>query len=148
MKSKPFLIASFVFGGLGLLVLIMTVVSFFSGEALISRGIGSLLGLDKNSFSDATMGQIAVVFFIPAFVFAFRSFADNDEPENSDTTKISVSNSTEQPEVLEPSEVLEQPERLEPSEPSEPLEQDGTDSGTQLLKEEAEAAPAGVTESM
>ena len=84
LKGKPFLITSLVFGGLGLIVLILTVISFFCGDNLISAAIGELIHMGTDSFNDATMGQIAVVFFIPAFIFAFRSFADNDDTESSD----------------------------------------------------------------
>ena len=79
LKNKPFLIAAIVFGTLGILVLILTAISFFEGDNLISGAIGSLLGLDKESFRDSTMAQIAVVFFIPTFIFAFRALADIDD---------------------------------------------------------------------
>ena len=79
MKNKPFLISAIVFGGLGLLVLLLTVISFFEGDNLISGAIASLLNLSKDSFNDATMAQVAVVFFIPTFIFAFRTLADEDE---------------------------------------------------------------------
>ena len=45
MKNKPFLISAIVFGGLGLLVLLLTVISFFEGDNLISGAIASLLNL-------------------------------------------------------------------------------------------------------
>lgn len=78
MKGKPFLIAALVFGGLGIIMLILTAISFFCGDNLISYAIARALLLDSSSFSDATMGQMAVVLFIPSFIFAFRSFADAD----------------------------------------------------------------------
>ncbi len=77
-KGKPFLIASLVFGGLGIIVLVLTVVSFFCGDQLISSAISSMLNLEKGAFTDTTMAQIAVVLFLPTFIFAYRSFADND----------------------------------------------------------------------
>ena len=85
IKGKPFLISAIVFGGLGLIVLVLTVISFFCGDNLISSGIATMLGLDKESFTDATMGQIAVVFCIPTFIFAFRSLAETEEDVEEET---------------------------------------------------------------
>ena len=79
IKGKAFLISAIVFGGLGLIVLVLTVISFFCGDNLISSAIATALGLDKESFTDATMGQIAVVFCIPTFIFAFRSLYETEE---------------------------------------------------------------------
>ena len=78
-KEKPFLLASVIFGGLGLIMLILTVISFFCGDQLISGAICSMLNLEKDAFTDATMAQIAVVLFLPTFIFAYRSFADSDD---------------------------------------------------------------------
>lgn len=94
MKSRPFLIAALGFGGIGVIVLILTIISFFCGDNLISAAIGGGLGLGTDSFNDATMGQISVVFFIPAFIFAFRCFADNEsEPEPEEFVTITDSDS-------------------------------------------------------
>lgn len=78
-KEKPFLLASIIFGALGLIMLILTVISFFCGDQLISGAIRSMLNLDSESFNDSTMAQIAVVLFLPTFIFAYRSFADSDD---------------------------------------------------------------------
>lgn len=83
MKGKPFLIAALVFGGLGFIMLIMTMISYFCGDGLISGALAQMLSVGKDSFTDATMAQISIVFFIPAFIFAYRALSDNDE-ENAE----------------------------------------------------------------
>ena len=78
MKSKPFLITAAVFGSLGILTLLLTVISFFNGDSSITGSIESMLNMDEGSIKNDVLAQISVVFFIPAFIFAFRAFADND----------------------------------------------------------------------
>ena len=78
-KGKPFLLAAVIFGAAGFIILILAIVSYFCGDDLISGAIGSLLNMEKGVFTDATLAQISLVLFIPTFVFAYRSFAD-DEP--------------------------------------------------------------------
>ena len=78
MKSKPFLITAAVFGSLGILTLLLTVISFFNGDSSITGAIESMLNMDEGSIKNDVLAQISVVFFIPAFIFAFRTFADND----------------------------------------------------------------------
>lgn len=77
-KNRPFLLASLIFGELGFIMLVLTVISFFCGNSLISGAICTMLHLEDEAFTDATMAQIAVVLFLPAFIFAYRSFADNE----------------------------------------------------------------------
>ena len=77
-KNRPFLLTSLIFGELGFIMLVLTVISFFCGNSLISGAICTMLHLEDEAFTDATMAQIAVVLFLPAFIFAYRSFADND----------------------------------------------------------------------
>ncbi len=78
-KGKPFLVASVIFGGLGLIMVVLTVISFFSGDQLISGAVSSVLHLGPDTFTDSTMAQIAVVLFLPTFIFAYRSFSDSED---------------------------------------------------------------------
>ena len=78
MKGKAFFISALVFGGLGFIMLVLTCISYFCGDNLISAAIGHMMGLSTESFNDATMAQISIVLFIPTFIFGFRALADND----------------------------------------------------------------------
>ena len=94
-KSKPFFIASLVFGGIGLTILVVAVISFFCGDNVISGAIGGLMHLNTASFNDSTMAQIAVVFFIPTFIFAFRFFVDNEPSPAGTKTAPTINAVTE-----------------------------------------------------
>lgn len=78
MKSKAFLITAAVFGLLGMITLLLTVISFLSGSDAIRDAISSMFSISKDSLKDEILAQISIVFFIPAFIFAFRTFVDND----------------------------------------------------------------------
>ena len=79
LKGKPFLIVALVFGSLGLLMLVITVASFFNGDdSTITTGIADLLHVDHESIKNETLAQISIVFFIPTFIFAYRSFIDTE----------------------------------------------------------------------
>ncbi len=78
LKGKPFLIVALVFGSLGLLMLVITVASFFNGDDSITTGIADLLHVDHESIKNETLAQISIVFFIPTFIFAYRSFIDTE----------------------------------------------------------------------
>ena len=81
MKGKAFFISALVFGGLGIIMLVLTLISYFCGDELISGAIAQMLGLSTESFNDATMAQISIVLFIPAFIFGYRALSDNDEAD-------------------------------------------------------------------
>ena len=95
MKGKAFFISALVFGGLGFIMLVLTCISYFCGDNLISAAIGQTMGLSTESFNDATMAQISIVLFIPTFIFGYRALSDNDEPDVAETEK----SSDEQPAV-------------------------------------------------
>lgn len=78
-SSRPFLIAAAVFGMLGLVMLVLTVASFFIGGGEVAAWLSSVLHVDSGKLKDDTFAQVAVVLFIPAFIFAYRAFCDAQE---------------------------------------------------------------------
>ena len=46
-KNRPFLLASLIFGELGFIMLVLTVISFFCGNSLISGAICTMLHLES-----------------------------------------------------------------------------------------------------
>ena len=76
MKNKPFLIASLIFGIIGIALLTIAGVSFMANSTLISDALSSFLNIDKKSFSNAIIAELGVVFLVPSFIFAYRSILD------------------------------------------------------------------------
>ena len=75
MKNKPFLIAAMVFGGIGLFILLVSALIFLTKNTSICTNLGKLLG---TSISTSTLAELAAVFFMPAFVFAYKSFSSEE----------------------------------------------------------------------
>ena len=77
-KKNPFLVASLIFGGLALLFLVTATISFAANDNTISNAIANLFKMKPESFTNYTLGQLAVIFTIPAFIFAYRSMEDHN----------------------------------------------------------------------
>lgn len=75
MKNKPFLIAAIVFGCIGLFLLFASALIFLTKNTSICTNLGKLLG---TSISASTISELAAVFFMPAFVFAYKSFSSEE----------------------------------------------------------------------
>lgn len=71
MKNKPFLIAALVFGSIGLLLLVASALIFLTKNTSICFNLGRLLG---TTVTTSSISELAAVFFMPAFVFAYKSF--------------------------------------------------------------------------
>lgn len=112
MKGKPFFISAIVFGGLGFIILVLTLISFFCGDDLISGAIAQKLNLSNESFNDATMAQISIVLFIPAFIFGFRAFSENDEDDGGDKEEKIKESIEEEIAVVQPSVITAEAEQI------------------------------------
>lgn len=73
IKKNPFMIASLIFGGLALLLLITAALSLLWHDTTISNALAKLFHMSQESFTNETIGQLSVVLFVPAFIFAYRS---------------------------------------------------------------------------
>lgn len=73
LKKNPFLKAAIVFGALSLILLVIAAVSVVNNDSTVSKAIAGLFKFNTDSFNNATIGQLALVFAIPSFIFAFRS---------------------------------------------------------------------------
>lgn len=76
-KKNSFFVASLVFGGLAMLFLLTAAFSLLWHDTTISNAIANLLHMSQESFTNETIGQLSVVLFVPAFIFAYRSLELN-----------------------------------------------------------------------
>lgn len=84
MKDKPFLIASIVFGGIGLALLAIASVSFLANSTAVATAVGSIFNMNKDTVSNATLAELAIVFTIPSFIFAYKTLVDSEELTDSE----------------------------------------------------------------
>ena len=82
MKNKPFLVASLVFGLIGLAFLVIAGISFMSDSDVFSKAVASIMNSDPKSVSNALIAELGVVFLVPSFIFAYRSLVDVEYYEN------------------------------------------------------------------
>lgn len=76
MKNKPFLISSLIFGLIGLALLIIAGISFMADSTDIAKAVISFFHGNTNDVSNSIIAELGVVFMIPSFIFAYKSFAD------------------------------------------------------------------------
>lgn len=75
MKNKPFLNAAIVFGCIGLFLLFVSALIFLTKNTSLCTNLEKLLG---TSITSSTIAELAAVFFMPAFVFAYKSFTSEE----------------------------------------------------------------------
>ena len=96
MKNRPFLVASLVFGLIGLALLVIAGISFMTDSNAFAKAIASIMNSDPKSLSNALIAELGVVFLVPSFIFAYRSFTDNEYYEKK---KQEFEQMTETPEA-------------------------------------------------
>lgn len=96
MKNKPFLVASLVFGLIGLAFLVIAGISFMSDSDVFSKAVASIMNSDPKSVSNALIAELGVVFLVPSFIFAYRSLIDTEYYEQK---KQEFEEMTETPEA-------------------------------------------------
>lgn len=79
LKNKPLLITAIVFGGIGLLIIILGAVLFIDGGNDALNAIGSVFGMEKGKLTTATICQFSIVFEAMAFVVGYRALRDEAE---------------------------------------------------------------------
>ena len=82
MKNRPFLVASLVFGLIGLALLVIAGISFMADSNAFAKAIASIMNSDPKSLSNALIAELGVVFLVPSFIFAYRSLVDVEYYEN------------------------------------------------------------------
>ena len=75
MKNKPFLTAAIVFGCIGLLLISVSALIFLTKNTSICTNLEKILG---TSVSSSTIAELGSVFFMPAFVFAYKSLTSEN----------------------------------------------------------------------
>ena len=63
---------------------------------VFAKAVASIMNSDPKSFSNALIAELGVVFLVPSFIFAYRSFTDNEYYEKK---KQEFEEMTETPEV-------------------------------------------------
>ncbi len=96
MKNRPFLVASLVFGLIGLALLMTAGISFMADSNAVVKALASIMNSDPKSLSNALIAELGVVFLVPSFIFAYRSFTDNEYYEKK---KQEFEQMTETPEA-------------------------------------------------
>jgi len=96
VKNRPFLVASLVFGLIGLALLMTAGISFMADSNAVVKALASIMNSDPKSLSNALIAELGVVFLVPSFIFAYRSFTDNEYYEKK---KQEFEQMTETPEA-------------------------------------------------
>lgn len=78
LKNKPFFVASIVFGGVCVLLLVISAISFLNNDSTICIFLGKLFRMKSGSFTNATLAEIAAVCAIPSFIFALKACYDEE----------------------------------------------------------------------
>ena len=78
MKNKPFLISSLIFGLIGLAFLAIAGASFMANSTEIAKAVISFFHRNTKDISNSIIAELGVVFMIPSFIFAYKSFADTE----------------------------------------------------------------------
>jgi len=78
MKNKPFLISSLIFGLIGLAFLTIAGVSFMANSTEVAKAIISFFHGNTKDVSNSIIAELGVVFMIPSFIFAYKSFIDTE----------------------------------------------------------------------
>ncbi len=78
MKNKPFLISSLVFGLIGLAFLVIAGISFITDSTDFAKAVVSFFHGNTKDISNSIIAELGVVFMIPSFIFAYKSFVDTE----------------------------------------------------------------------
>lgn len=78
MKNKPFFLTSIIFAAVALLLLIISVIVFLTKDISLYHSLEKLLGMGVNSISNSDIAEIASICLIPSFLFAYKSFSDEE----------------------------------------------------------------------
>ena len=76
MKNKPLLMSALVFGGIGLIILILGAVFYMDGNNDFYESVAGFFGMAKSKVSTSTFCQFGIVFELAAFVLGYRSLKD------------------------------------------------------------------------
>lgn len=76
LKDRPLLVTAMVFGGIGLVMLIVAGVLFLNGDKGPLNYIGSLLGMERGRLTTGTISQFSLVFEVMAFIIGYRALSD------------------------------------------------------------------------
>ncbi len=76
LRSRPLLIAAIIFGGIGMLLIMIAVYIFMSGDTAITGWLNSLLRSGSDKISSSTFSQIGIVFELSSLMISLRAFDD------------------------------------------------------------------------
>lgn len=73
LKRNPFLLASIIFAGLSLLLLVVATVSVVIKDDTVCSALISLFHLQEKSITNSTLAQFSVILAVPSFIFAYKA---------------------------------------------------------------------------
>lgn len=79
MKNKPFLVSALIFGLIGLALMAVAGISFMTNSNAIVKAVVSIVNGNPQNISNSLIAELGVVFMIPSFIFAYKSFVDTEE---------------------------------------------------------------------
>lgn len=69
IKNKPFFISALCFGGVGFILLFISVIAVLTNNTSFQNLVVDLFSLEPGSFTNATIAQFGIILFVPAFFF-------------------------------------------------------------------------------
>ena len=81
MKNKPLLLTALIFGGIGVIIIILAVIFYMAGESGLYNAIASFFGMGKDKITTATICQLGILFEIAAFILGYRSLSVEKDTE-------------------------------------------------------------------
>ncbi len=81
MRNKPFLVSSIIFGLIGIALVAVAGISFITNSTVVAKALVSIIGGSQSNLSNSLLAELGVVFMVPSFIFAYKSFADSEEED-------------------------------------------------------------------
>lgn len=75
-KNRPLLLASLIFGGIGLLIIIVGACIYVDGGKDILNNIAYAFGMSASNASSAVICQFGIVFEMAAMLLGYRALVD------------------------------------------------------------------------
>lgn len=79
LRNKPLFITALIFGGIGVVLTILTGILFLNNDDSFFGLIARLFGMAKESVTASTLWQFAFIFEAAAFILGYRALVEEAE---------------------------------------------------------------------
>ncbi len=79
LKNKPLLITALIFGGIGIILAILTGIMFLADDTNGFSIISGLLGMKSADIKASSLWQFSFIFEAAAFILGYRALVEESE---------------------------------------------------------------------